>query len=117
MDTPRISASSYSNTAPLIWSFLYGRERGNVELIMDNAPARSAELLSQGRVDAALVPVFAYQMIDGVSLVPGVCVGANERVRSVCLVTRGSDISEASRCGETHRPTSMRCSPSRTPRC
>lgn len=94
MNTPRISASSYSNTAPLIWSFLYGSMHGLVELILDNAPARSAELLSQGRVDAALVPVIAYHQIEGVRLVPDVCVGARERVRSVCLVTRGMDLSD-----------------------
>lgn len=90
--TPRISASSYSNTAPLIWSFLYGSQRGKYELILDNAPARSAELLSGNRVDAALVPVIEYQRIDDVLLVPNVCVGAGERVRSVCLVTKGEDL-------------------------
>ncbi|MEQ1921121.1 MAG: menaquinone biosynthesis protein [Pyrinomonadaceae bacterium] len=94
MKTPRISASSYSNTAPLVWSFLYGSQRGSVELILDNAPARSAELLAEDRVDAALVPVIAYQMIDGVRLIPDVCVGAKERVRSVCLVTKGEDLSD-----------------------
>ena len=94
MDTPRISASSYSNTAPLVWSFLYGRNRGKVELIMDTAPARSAELLAQDRVDAALVPVIAYQMIDNVRLIPDVCVGAKERVRSVCLITKGKDLAD-----------------------
>ena len=92
--TIRISASSYLNTAPLVWSFLYGQNHGKVELILDNAPARSAELLSQRRVDAALVPVFAYQSIDDIYLVPDVCVGAHDRVRSVCLVTRGEDLSE-----------------------
>ena len=92
MNSPRISASSYSNTAPLVWSFLYGQNHGRVELILDNAPARSAELLAQDRVDAALVPVIAYQMLDGVRLIPDVCVGAKERVRSVCLVTRGEDL-------------------------
>ncbi len=94
METPRISASSYSNTAPLIWSFLYGSQHGRAELILDNAPARSAELLAAGRVDAALVPVIAYHEIDHVNFVPGVCVGAKERVRSVCLVTKGEDLSE-----------------------
>lgn len=93
MQTPRISASSYSNTAPLIWSFLYGSNHGKVELVLDNAPARSAELLARNRVDAALVPVIASQYIDGVRLIPGVCVGARDRVRSVCLVTRGADLS------------------------
>jgi chorismate dehydratase len=92
MPTPRISASSYSNTAPLIWSFLYGANRGRFEMILDTAPARSAELLAQKRVDAALVPVIAYQMIEDVLLVPEVCVGAREKVRSVCLVTKGEDL-------------------------
>jgi chorismate dehydratase len=94
MNTPRISASSYSNTAPLVWSFLYGRDHGRVEIILDNAPARSAELLEQDRVNAALVPVIAYQTIAGLRLIPDVCVGARERVRSVCLVTRGADLKD-----------------------
>lgn len=92
MSAKRISASSYSNTAPLIWSFLYGRNRGRYELILDNAPARSAELLTQNRIDAALVPVIEYQRIEDVLLVPDVCVGADEKVRSVCLVTKGEDL-------------------------
>lgn len=94
MNSPRISASSYSNTAPLVWSFLYGQNKGKVEVILDTAPARSAELLMQDRVDAALVPVITYQMIDDVKLIPNVCVGARERVRSVCLVTRGRDLQD-----------------------
>lgn len=92
--SPRISASSYSNTAPLVWSFLYGQNRGKYELIMDNAPARSAELLAQKRIDAALVPVIAYQLIENIRLVPNVCVGAKEKVRSVCLVTKGEDLEQ-----------------------
>ena len=94
MNSPRISASSYSNTAPLVWSFLYGQNHGRVEIILDNAPARSAELLAQDRVDAALVPVIAYQTIDSVRLIPDVCVGSRERVRSVCLVTKDDDLKD-----------------------
>ena len=94
MSQPRISASAYSNTAPLVWSFLYGSNHGKVELILDNAPARSAQLLAQDRVDAALVPVIAYQQIDDVKLIPEVCVGALSCVRSVCLVTDGRELSE-----------------------
>lgn len=92
MPTPRISASSYSNTAPLIWSFLYGAQHGKYEIILDNAPARSAEFLAQKRVDCALVPVIEYQRIADILLVQNVCVGARERVRSVCLVTKGEDL-------------------------
>lgn len=95
MQPLRISASSYSNTAPLVWSFLYGQNHGRVELILDNAPARSAELLVQDRVDAALVPVICAQTIADVRLVPDVCVGARDKVRSVCLVTKGIDLADA----------------------
>ena len=94
MNTPRISASSYSNTAPLIWSFLYGAQHGSVELILDNAPARSAELLSQDRVGAALVPVITFQQLADVRLIPDVCVGAKNSVRSVCLLTRGVELAD-----------------------
>ncbi|MBX7173523.1 MAG: menaquinone biosynthesis protein [Pyrinomonadaceae bacterium] len=94
MQTPRISASSYSNTAPLIWSFLYGSNRGKYEMILDNAPARSAELLANKRVDAALVPVIAYQLLADLRLIPNVCVGAKEKVKSVCLVTKGEDLQQ-----------------------
>lgn len=95
MLSSRISASSYSNTAPLIWSFLYGQNHGKVEMILDNAPSRSADLLAQDRVDAALVPVIAAQMIEDVKLIPDVCVGARKKVRSVCLVTKGEDLENA----------------------
>ncbi|REJ77498.1 MAG: hypothetical protein DWQ47_14060 [Acidobacteria bacterium] len=94
MKLPRISASSYSNTAPLIWSFLYGSQRGKAEVILDTAPSRSAELLAGNRVDAALVPVIAFQTIPDVSLIEGVCVGAADRVRSVCLVTDGKELED-----------------------
>jgi chorismate dehydratase len=94
MNLTRISASGYSNTAPLIWSFQYGLQRGKYELILDNAPARSAELLREDRVDAALVPVIEYQRIEDVRLVADVCVGAREKVRSVCLVTKGEDLKD-----------------------
>jgi chorismate dehydratase len=94
MRVPRISASSYSNTAPLVWSFLYGQNHGKIGIILDTAPSRSAQLLADDRVDAALVPVIAYQMLDGVRLIPDVCVGAREKVRSVCLVTRDRDLGD-----------------------
>lgn len=77
-----------------MWSFLYGKNHGQVELILDNAPARSAELLAQDRVDAALVPVICAQTIEHVKLIPDVCVGAREKVRSVRLVTDDKELSE-----------------------
>ncbi len=94
MKSKIISASSYSNTAPLIWSFLYGSRHGKYELILDTAPSRSAELLAGGRVEAALVPVIAAQTVEGVRIIPDVCIGATDKVRSVCFVTKSKDLAD-----------------------
>ncbi len=91
---PRLAASSYLNTAPLIWSFLDGSLAASVRLVTDKAPARSAELLAVGAVDAALVPVIEFARIPGVELVPDVCVGARRQAQSVVLVTDGRELSD-----------------------
>ena len=93
---PRVAASYYLNSAPLIWSFTArGRRRDEVELLTDASPARCAEMLARGAAEGALVPVVEYQRMEGALIVPGVCVGAREEVRSVVLVTRGRDLKEA----------------------
>lgn len=93
-EAPRVAASSYLNTAPLIWSFMRGRMRDDVRLWTDTAPARCAEMLARGEVEAALVPVIEYQRIPEVVVMPEVCVGARREVRSVVLVTRGAALKE-----------------------
>lgn len=94
---PRIAASSYLNTAPLIWSFTQGSQRDAVELFTDTAPARCASMLANGEVDAALVPVIEYQRIPNIAIVPGVCVGSKTAVRSVVLVTRKNNLKKVER--------------------
>lgn len=94
--SPRVAASSYLNTAPLIWSFARGPRQGEVELLTDTAPARCADMLARGQVEAALVPVIEYQRLPEAAVVPGVCVGARREVHSVVLVTRGSRLEEVS---------------------
>jgi chorismate dehydratase len=89
---PRIAASSYLNTAPLIWSFIHGSQREQVELFTDTAPARCAEMLANAEVDAALVPIIEYQRIPDIAIVPDVCVGSRTAVRSVVLVTRKNNL-------------------------
>jgi chorismate dehydratase len=84
--TPRIAASSYLNTVPLIWSFTNGTRQRDVELVTDAAPARCADMLARGEVEAALVPVIEYQRLGQLAIVPGVCVGSRLRVRSVVLL-------------------------------
>jgi chorismate dehydratase len=89
----RIAASTYLNSAPLIWSFLYGAKQGTVDFI-DAVPARCAQLLSKNEVDAALIPVIEYQRIPGGALVPDVCVGSQKEVLSVVLVSKNTQLED-----------------------
>jgi chorismate dehydratase len=91
-DSPfRLAASTYLNSAPLIWSFTHGSKRGTVDFI-DAVPARCAQMLAQNEVDAALVPVIEYQRIPGGALVPDVCVGSQNEVLSVVLVSKNTQL-------------------------
>ena len=65
--------------------------RGEVDLI-DAVPSRCGQLLEQRKVEAALVPVIEYQRIDGLMLVPNVCVGSLGPVRSVVLASKKQDL-------------------------
>ena len=94
---PRIAASSYLNTAPLIWSFIHGAQRDAVDLFTDTAPARCAEMLARGEVDAALVPVIEYQRLANIAIVPDVCVGSRSAVRSVVLATKRNNLKKVTR--------------------
>ena len=88
---PRLAASTYLNSAPLIWSFLHGTKRGTVDFI-DAVPARCAQLLSQDEVAAALVPVIEYQRIPDGALVADICVGSKNEVLSVVLVSKNTQL-------------------------
>jgi len=70
---------------------MHGSMKHQVDLA-DPVPAKCADLLAEGAVDAALVPVIEYQRIPRIHLVPGVCVGSEEEVRSVVLVTPSDDL-------------------------
>src|SRR5262249_19299040 len=85
---PYIAASSYLNTAPLCHSFLHGQQKDRCQFLSDASPARCAELLGQGRADAAMIPVIEYQRIGGLKVAPGACVASKNTVRSVVLACR-----------------------------
>jgi chorismate dehydratase len=94
MNSPfRLAASSYLNSAPLIWSFLHGSHRGSVDFV-EAVPARCAQLLSQSEVEGALVPVIEYQRIPSGFLVPNVCVGSRKEVLSVVLVSNDKQLEQ-----------------------
>jgi chorismate dehydratase len=94
MTTPfRLAASSYLNSAPLIWSFLRGSKRGHVDFV-EAVPARCAQLLAEAEVAAALVPVIEYQRIAGGALIPDVCVGSQKEVLSVVVVAKDTELEQ-----------------------
>ena len=68
-----------------------------MQLVTDAAPARCADLLASGAVEAALVPVIEYQRLQDVQIVPGVCVGSHSAVRSVVLVSKHDDLKNVRR--------------------
>jgi chorismate dehydratase len=88
MSKPSIAASSYLNAAPLCYSFRKGQQWRSCRFLADVVPARCAELLAQGRVDAALIPVIEYQRIPSLLVVFGPCVSSNAPVRSCLLASR-----------------------------
>ena len=63
----------------------------------DAAPARCADLLARGEVEAALVPIIEYQRMPDVRIVPSVCVGSHSAVRSVVLVSKYDDLKKVRR--------------------
>lgn len=85
---PYIAASSYLNAAPLCYSFVYGEQQDFCEFLSDAAPARCAEMLAEGRADAALIPAIEYQRIPDLQVAPGACVASRTEVRSVLLASR-----------------------------
>ena len=105
---PRLAASNYSNSAPLVWSFWHGSQRNNVEYLPDAAPAKCAEMLRENVVEIALTPVVEFQRIDDCLIVPQVCVAAKNRVQSVILVTRGDELRTAAKVAlDTSSKTSV----------
>lgn len=84
----RIAASTYLNSAPLVYSFAEGRLRDKAAFLGDTAPARCAEMLAEGICDAALIPVIEYQRIPDLQIIPGVAVASEWKVRSVLLAAR-----------------------------
>lgn len=88
MNKLKIAASTYLNSAPLIYSFLQGSLKDSCYFLGNTAPARCADLLKENLVDVALIPVIEYQRINNICLISDVSVSAKELVRSVILVSK-----------------------------
>src|SRR5215831_3716036 len=86
MDSPvRVGAVNYLNTKPLICDL--EELAPQAELVLD-VPSRLADLLAEGRLDVALIPVIEYFRAGGYSVVPDVSIASRGPVLSVTLFSR-----------------------------
>lgn len=89
----RVGIVDYLNSRPLAWSFRRPVPRldsASPELVpVYLPPSGVAEGLSSGDLDIGLVPSIELQRIEGLRVVPGLCVAATREVRSVLLVRKG----------------------------
>lgn len=86
----RIAASTYLNSAPLVYSFSQGSLRQAYEFLGDAAPSRCAAMLDARQCEIALIPVIEYQRIPGLLMIPDVAVASKKRVQSVLIASRCS---------------------------
>lgn len=86
MPPVRVATVPYVNAAPLVWAFRDGRDPA-FDLVAE-PPARIADLLRAGLVDVGLLPAIEFQRVEGLELLPGLCVASRRRARSVYLASR-----------------------------
>ncbi len=84
----RIAASTYLNSAPLVYSFIRGVLRNRYIFTGDAAPSQCAAMLADRLSDVALIPVIEYQRTPGLLIIPDIAVASKHRVRSVLLAAR-----------------------------
>jgi len=84
----RIAASTYLNSAPLVYSFTQGHLINKYDFIGDTSPSSCAEMLRSGECEIALIPVIEFQRMPGLRIIPEIAVASKSRVRSVLIATR-----------------------------
>jgi chorismate dehydratase len=86
MERPiRIGAVNYLNTKPLIYDL--EALAPQAELVLD-VPSRLADLLGQGQLDVALIPVIEYFRAGDYTVVPNIAIASKGPVLSVTLFSR-----------------------------
>ena len=79
-----MAAVSYLNTKPLLYGIRRHDVINEIELVEDY-PARIAQMLIDGRVDVGLIPVAATMRLPQWHLVGDHCIGCDGAVASVCI--------------------------------
>jgi len=80
----KVGIVSYLNTRPLVYGLKLPPIADEIELIEDN-PARLAELLKNGEIDLGLIPVAAIPELAEHHIVGNYCIGTETEVATVCL--------------------------------
>lgn len=80
----RVGAVSYLNTKPLMYAFNHGYSIDGVEIVQDY-PAKVADMLLKGEIDVGLVPVAILPQMPFYQIVGDYCIAAEQDVASVCL--------------------------------
>jgi chorismate dehydratase len=80
----RVAAVSYLNTKPLLYGIRNHEVLQEIELVEDY-PARIAQMLIDDKVDIGLIPVAATLKLSDWHVVGDYCIGAEGAVASVCI--------------------------------
>jgi chorismate dehydratase len=80
----RVAAVSYLNTKPLLYGITHHDIYNEIDLVEDY-PAKIAQLLIDDKIDLGLIPVAATTRLSSWDLVGDYCIGCDGAVASVCL--------------------------------
>lgn len=80
----KVGAVSYLNTKPLMYAFAHGLKINGMEII-EEYPAKIAEMLLDDKIDLGLVPVVVIPKLKEYHIITDYCIGAEGPVASVCL--------------------------------
>ena len=84
LDKIKVAAVSYLNTKPLLYGIRQHEVLKKMDLIEDY-PAKIAQMLIDGEVDLGLIPVAVLPKLKEYHIVTDYCIGSDGAVASVCL--------------------------------
>ena len=83
-DKIKVGIVSFLNTRPLLYGLKLQPIASQIELIEDN-PARLADMLEKNEIDLGLIPVASIPQLDKFYMVGDYCIGTEGEAASVCL--------------------------------
>ncbi len=84
MNKIKVTAVSFANALPLVFGITHAPGRPSIDLSLD-VPSVSSRKLKDGSYDLGLIPVGALNDLKYYEILPGYCIGATGKVRTVRL--------------------------------